>query len=69
MKVHELHAALTEHIAHGRGDDDVYVINNDEYDFGHLPFETVMAKNNWAVIGMDWTDDEDAYVSLRMEPE
>lgn len=69
MKVHELHRLLGDLLMEGRADYDVYVINHDNYDFDHLPFETVMATNNWAVVDMDCTDDKDAYVSLRMDAE
>lgn len=67
LKVKDLHAMLAEHIAHGRGDDDVYVypgrITYDDQQF----MDAWGQQHNYPIVGMDWTDDRDAFVTLTFD--
>lgn len=67
MTVNDLHALLAEHIAHGRGDDDLYV-----YPGGGLAdvdafMDAWGAPYNYRITAMDWTDDNDHFVTLTID--
>lgn len=68
MKVKDLHALLAEHIAHGRGDDDLYIYPSDDIEADTPSFMDVWGtRHNYHIVDFSWTDDADHFVTLTFD--
>lgn len=67
LNVRQLAELLNDHVAHGRGDDTVYL----SLDCDALPdlVRNLLRRHNWAAVCVDWTDDRDAFVVVQANPE
>lgn len=67
LKVKDLHALLGEHIAHGRGDDDLYVYPGGSIDYDDPLMDVWGLNHNYPITDIDWTDDDDHFVNLTFD--
>ena len=68
MKVKDLHAVLAEHIAHGRGDDDLYLYPSDNIEADDPGFMSTWGQqHNYQIVYFGWTDDADHFVTLTFD--
>lgn len=68
MNVAQLHQLLGEHIAHGRGGDDLYVCVEGFEGLGGDLVEDMFARVDLEVTDVGWTDDRDRFYTLTATP-